>query len=79
MKLTKKRAKENLSKLIDKFERELAAGRVQDYNEEATKMSFIQPLLEDVLDWNVRNHDEVSAEEKISRGRVDYVTNIYTS
>jgi len=72
MELTKERAKENLSKLIEKFERELAAGRIKEYNEEATKISFIQPLLENVLGWNIRNHDEVSPEEKISRGRVDY-------
>ena len=72
MKLTKRRAKKNLARLIEVFERELSAGRVQEYNEEATKMSFIQPLLADVLGWNVRNHDEVSPEEKVSRGRVDY-------
>ena len=72
MKLTKKRAKKNLARLIEEFEKELSAGRVQEYNEEATKMSFIQPLLADVLGWNVRNHDEVSPEEKVSRGRVDY-------
>ncbi len=72
MKLTKKKAKDNLSKLIKKFERELDTGRVYDYNEEATKISFIQPLLQDVLGWNVRDNDEVSPEERISRGRVDY-------
>ncbi len=72
MELTQKRAKENLSKLIERFERELNAGRIRDYNEEATKISFIQPLLGDVFGWNVKNHDEVSAEEKTSRGRVDY-------
>ncbi len=72
MELTKKRAKQNLSELIEKFERELVAGRTKDYLEEATKLSFIQPLLKDVLGWNVTNHDEVSPEEKVSRGRVDY-------
>ena len=55
MELTKERAKENLSKLIKRFERELESGRAYEYNEEATKISFIQPLLEDVLGWNVRN------------------------
>ncbi len=83
MKLTKEKAKENLSKLIEKFREELTTGRAQEYNEEATKISFIQPLLEDVLGWDVRNHDEVSPEEKVSKGRVDYglkvkgVTKIY--
>jgi type I restriction-modification system DNA methylase subunit len=65
-------AKKNLAKLIEKFERELAAGKIKDYNEEATKTAFIQPLLKDVLGWDVTNRDEVSPEEKISRGRVDY-------
>lgn len=72
MVLTKEKAKENLAKLINKFEKELSSGRVQEYNEEATKISFIQPLLEHVLGWEVVNHEEVSPEEKISRGRVDY-------
>lgn len=72
MKLTKEKAKENLYKLIEKFERELTSGRAKEYNEEATKTAFIQPFLEDVLGWDVSNRDEVSPEEKISRGRVDY-------
>jgi len=83
MELTKEKAKRNLSKLIEKFREELATGRAQDYNEEATKISFIQPLLKDVLGWDVRNNDEVSPEERVSKGRVDYglkvegVTKIY--
>jgi type I restriction-modification system DNA methylase subunit len=72
MELTKERAKENLAELIDKFERELSAGRIKEYNEEATKTAFIQPLLKDVLGWDVNDRDEVSPEENISRGRVDY-------
>jgi len=72
MTLTKEKAKENLAKLIEKFQKELSSGRAQEYNEEATKISFIQPLLEHVLGWEVTNHDEVTPEEKISRGRVDY-------
>jgi len=65
-------AKENLAKLLDKFERELNSGKIKDYNEEAAKTAFIQPLLKDVLGWDVNNRDEVSPEEKTSRGRVDY-------
>lgn len=72
MKLTKKIAKRNLSKLIEKFEREISAGKIQEYNEEATKISFIQPFLKNVLGWDVNDHDEVSPEERVSRGRVDY-------
>ncbi len=72
MELTKEKAKENLSKLIKKFEKEMSLGLIQEYNEEATKISFIQPLLKDVLGWNVNDRNEVSPEEKVSRGRVDY-------
>lgn len=72
MELIKERAKENLSKLIEKFDRESSAGRIKEYNEEATKTAFIQPLLKDVLGWDVNDRNEVSPEEKISRGRVDY-------
>ena len=72
MKLTKDKAKKNLSKLMEKFERELSAGRIKEYNEAETKTAFIQPLLKEVLGWNVNDRDEVSLEEKISRGRVDY-------
>jgi type I restriction-modification system DNA methylase subunit len=70
--MNKIQAKENLAKLIAKFEKEKAAGLVQEYNEEATKMAFINPLLKDVLGWDVNNRNEVSPEEKVSRERVDY-------
>ncbi|MEW6686771.1 MAG: type IIL restriction-modification enzyme MmeI [Candidatus Edwardsbacteria bacterium] len=72
MELTKERAKENLAKLVEKFERELSADQIKEYKEEATKTAFIQPLLEDVLGWDVTNRDEVSPEETVSQGRVDY-------
>lgn len=72
MEFTKERAKENLLKLIEKFKREEAAGRIKEYNEEAAKTSFIQPFLKEVLGWDVNDLNELSPEEKISRGRVDY-------
>ncbi len=72
MEITKERAKETLSKLIEKFDRESTAGRIKEYNEEETKTAFIQPLLKDVLGRDVNDRNEVSPEEKISRGRVDY-------
>jgi len=42
MELTRDKAKDNLTKLVEKFERELAANRIKEYNEEATKTAFIQ-------------------------------------
>lgn len=72
MKLTKEQAKENLAKLIAKYKSESTAGKINDYNEEATKTGFIMPLLKDVLGWDVNDRNEVSPEESVSRGRVDY-------
>jgi len=72
MPLTKQQAKENLAKLIEKFIKESDLGHIKEYNEEATKTAFIQPLLKDVLGWDVNDRNEVSPEEKISRGRVEY-------
>ena len=72
MTFTKEKAIENLSRLIAKFDRELAAGKISEYNEEAAKIAFIQPLLKDVLGWDVNDHNEVGPEERTSRGRVDY-------
>jgi adenine-specific DNA-methyltransferase len=76
MPLTKQQAKENLSKLVEKYQEVVAQGRINEYNEEATKTAFIQPLLKDVLGWDVNNFNEVSPEEQISRGRVDYCLKI---
>jgi len=70
--MDKQIAKENLKKLIEKFKIEYKAGKTDLYNEESTKKSFIEPFLEDVLGWDVSNHDEVTMEERVSRGRVDY-------
>jgi len=72
MELLKQQAKENLSKLVKKFEAEMASGEAYEYNEEATKMAFIEPLLKDVLGWDVNNHNEVCPEHKVSHKRVDY-------
>ncbi|MDD5259906.1 MAG: N-6 DNA methylase, partial [bacterium] len=72
MQLNKAKAKDNLKRLIAKFERELSSGQVYEYNEEATKTAFIQPLLKDVLGWDVTERDEVSPEYTISKGRIDY-------
>lgn len=72
MSLTKDKARENLAKLVQKFKSEIDSGRAQEYNEEETKHSFIEPFLKDVLGWDVANHDEVGYEHPTSRGRVDY-------
>ena len=73
-KLTKKQAKEEVKKLVDKYNRIVESGSIKRYKEEDTKVEFIEPLFE-ALGWDVRNtenDDEVVREEKISKGRVDY-------
>ncbi|HDQ26402.1 MAG TPA: hypothetical protein ENN43_06635 [bacterium] len=70
--MDKAAAKENLKKLVERFRQELEAGKTSAYSEEDTKKCFIEPLLSDVLGWDTRSRDEVTMEERVSRGRVDY-------
>ncbi|MBU0528469.1 hypothetical protein KKF86_01760, partial [bacterium] len=44
---------------------------ISKYSEEETKKGFIEPLFE-ALGWDIRNKNEVSAEESLSSGRPDY-------
>jgi type II restriction/modification system DNA methylase subunit YeeA len=66
---------ERVVELISKYEQIKKSGEIKKYNEESTKKDFIQPLFES-LGWNFSNRgksdDSVSAEEKISKKRVDY-------
>ena len=66
---------EKVQELIEKFHGLKDTGLLRKYNEESTKKDFILPLFE-ALGWNTSNrgrrNDSVSAEEQISKGRVDY-------
>lgn len=73
--VTKEQAREELKRLVEKYNKLVESGRVKSYNEEMTKKDFILPLFR-VLGWNVEDGDEVTAEEKISKGRVDYAFRI---
>ena len=68
-------AKLRIKELIDKYTQLVEEKRLGEYNEELTKKDFILPLFE-ALGWNVYNNpdktDSVSAEETISKKRVDY-------
>lgn len=64
-----------IKKLIEKFERVIKEGRYKKYNEENTKKDFVLPLFR-ALGWNVEDSDEVKAEEKVSKKRVDYAFRI---
>ena len=66
---------ERITELISKYEQIKKSGEIKKYNEESTKKDFILPLFE-ALGWNVYNKtnkdSSVSAEETISKKRVDY-------
>ncbi|EQB64596.1 MAG: hypothetical protein AMDU3_IPLC00004G0174 [Thermoplasmatales archaeon I-plasma] len=67
--------KDRVSELITKYNQIKQSGEIKRYNEESTKKDFILPLFE-ALGWNVYNKgnkdNSVSAEETISKKRVDY-------
>jgi len=66
---------ERIKELISRYEEIKRSGEIRRYNEESTKKDFILPLFE-ALGWNVSNrgkrNDSISAEETISKKRVDY-------
>jgi type I restriction-modification system DNA methylase subunit len=63
-------AKTEVERLVDRFSH-LRAGNHRRYNEAATRQEFILPLFR-ALGWNVEDTREVSPEEKVSRGFVDF-------
>ena len=68
--MTREQAKREIADLIEKYER-LDSRAIRTYNEANTCKDFILPLFR-ALGWDVYNSAEVSAERKVSRGRVDY-------
>ena len=59
-----------VERLVKKF-KSLPAARRRLYNEDNTRKDFILPLFR-ALEWDVHNSAEVSAEERVSRGWVDF-------
>jgi type I restriction-modification system DNA methylase subunit len=74
--MDEKTVKQEIQKLIDKFERITSEGKYKKYNEENTKKDFILPLFR-ILGWKVEDSDEVKAEEKVSKKRVDYAFRLH--
>ncbi|MCW4000991.1 MAG: N-6 DNA methylase [Candidatus Bathyarchaeota archaeon] len=64
-------ALKQVTALVNKYQEFVRNGRIAKYNEEMTKKDFILPLFE-ALGWETSDSTEVSAEEKISKMRVDY-------
>lgn len=71
--MNKQEAKQQIQKLLEKYQRVSEAGKIKSYNEAQTRNEFIEPLFE-FLGWDMRNlttDNEVTTEESISGGRVD--------
>jgi len=63
-------AKIEVERLVERFAR-LSARNRRRYNEPATRQEFVLPLFR-ALGWNVEDTREVSPEERVSRGFVDF-------
>ncbi len=67
---TPETAYSEIEKLVQKF-KDTPARQRKTMNENATRQGYILPLFR-ALGWNVDNVNEVSPEEKVSRGWVDF-------
>ena len=71
--MTKEETKQQIQKLVEKYQRVVEAGKIKSYNEAQSRNEFIEPLFE-FLGWDMRNlttDNEVTTEENVSGGRVD--------
>ncbi|MCX6737069.1 MAG: N-6 DNA methylase [Candidatus Parcubacteria bacterium] len=71
--MNKQEAKQQIQKLVEKYQRVVETGKVKSYNEAQTRNEFIEPLFE-YLGWDMRNltnDNEVTTEENVSGGRID--------
>lgn len=64
-------AKLKIQELVEKYEKVKSSRSISKYTEEETKKDFIQPLFQ-ALDWNTTDKNEVTAEQVLSAGRIDY-------
>ncbi|MBD3389620.1 hypothetical protein GF415_01555 [Candidatus Micrarchaeota archaeon] len=64
MALSKTAAKEEISKLVEKFQKWKNEGKVQKWKEEETIQYLILPLFE-ALGWDVKDPDEVDYQSHI--------------
>ena len=69
--ITKEQAKKKIQDLVEKYEKVKISGAISKYTEEETKKDFIQPLFQ-ALGWNTTDKNEVTAEQVLSAGRIDY-------
>jgi type I restriction-modification system DNA methylase subunit len=72
--MEKAEAKQEVARLVEKLNR-LTRREFKKYDEENTKKDFILPLFR-ALGWATEDRQEVTAEDKVSRRRVDYAFRI---
>lgn len=72
--MNKAEAKREVARLVSKLD-SLTKHQIKEYNEENTKKDFILPLFR-ALGWATEDRREVTAEDKVSRRRVDYAFRI---
>ncbi|KKN27465.1 hypothetical protein LCGC14_0864370 [marine sediment metagenome] len=68
---TKDYFREEIRKLIEKYEKVVKDNRKGEFMEEDVKVKFLNPLLE-AMGWNVRGLDEVKFEQRTLTGRTDF-------
>ena len=72
--MKKPKAKREVARLVSKLD-SLTKREFKKYDEENTKKDFILPLFR-ALGWAIEDRREVTAEDKVSRRRVDYAFRI---
>ena len=72
---TKNTAREEIGKIIKRYERVVEEGKEGEYNEADVGSKFIIPLIEK-LGWNVKNIDEVKEQKRTVFGPADYSLNV---
>ncbi|HAS81018.1 MAG: hypothetical protein UR25_C0003G0183 [Candidatus Nomurabacteria bacterium GW2011_GWE1_32_28] len=74
--MDKELVKQNVQKLVEKYEIVKRDGKLRTYSEEDTIQGFVLPLLE-ILGWNIRDKNEVSSQDHIKgSGRPDHTLKI---
>jgi predicted type IV restriction endonuclease len=72
--MSQEHAYAEIERLVKKF-KALSAAQRRSYGEDNTRKDFILPLFH-ALEWDIHNAAEVSAEERVSRGWVDFAFRI---
>ncbi len=78
--MTKEQAKQEIQRLINRYELKKSQHLLPGYNEAMTRKDFILPLFK-ALGWDVHNEfgQEFIEEERAIQGRIDYVCQIDNS